>query len=61
MIIFIVTAIEHGMWGGSGSCAQRLCECDRQLSMCLRRYPCPHTKAFCHSSPFRLLQNVFML
>jgi len=26
-----VTAVEHGSWGGSGSCAQRLCECDRSL------------------------------
>ncbi|XP_059487478.1 basic phospholipase A2 PA-12A [Neocloeon triangulifer] len=56
-----ICAIEHGEWGGGGSCAQMLCECDRQLSICLRRYPCPHTKALCHSSPLRLLQNVFML
>ncbi|XP_065348357.1 basic phospholipase A2 [Cloeon dipterum] len=54
-------AVEHGEWGGGGSCAQMLCECDRQLSLCLRQYPCPRTKALCHSSPLRLLQNVFML
>jgi len=54
-------AIEHGEWGGGGSCAQMLCECDKQLAFCLKRYPCPHDKALCHSSPLRLLQNVFML
>ncbi|XP_066997039.1 phospholipase A2 [Anabrus simplex] len=54
-------AIDHGSWGGVGSCAQRLCECDRQLAECLRRYPCPRSKAVCTSSPWRFLQNVFML
>ncbi|XP_043504477.1 basic phospholipase A2 PA-10A [Polistes fuscatus] len=56
-----VCAVEHGKWGGSGSCAQRLCECDRTLAECLRRYPCPTTKAVCTSSPWRLIQNLFMI
>ncbi|KDR07539.1 hypothetical protein L798_02919, partial [Zootermopsis nevadensis] len=54
-------AIEQDRWSEWGICAQRLCECDRQLAECLRRYPCPRTKAVCTSSPWRLLQNVFML
>ncbi|XP_018394524.1 PREDICTED: phospholipase A2 A2-actitoxin-Ucs2a [Cyphomyrmex costatus] len=56
-----VCAVEHGSWGGSGSCAQRLCECDRSLAECLKRYPCPTTKAVCTSSPWRLVQNLFMI
>ncbi|XP_072747351.1 uncharacterized protein [Anoplolepis gracilipes] len=56
-----VCAVEHGSWGGSGSCAQRLCECDRSLAECLRRYPCPTSKAVCTSSPWRLVQNIFMI
>ncbi|XP_063992617.1 uncharacterized protein LOC135170579 isoform X2 [Diachasmimorpha longicaudata] len=56
-----ICAILHGSWGGPGSCAQRLCECDRALSKCLRRYPCPSSKAVCTSSPFRLVQNIFMI
>ncbi|KAG7203766.1 hypothetical protein KM043_013789 [Ampulex compressa] len=56
-----ICAVEHGDWGGSGSCAQRLCECDRSLAECLRRYPCPTTKAVCTSSPWRLVQNLFMI
>nr|XP_012137614.1 PREDICTED: uncharacterized protein LOC100877091 [Megachile rotundata]XP_012137615.1 PREDICTED: uncharacterized protein LOC100877091 [Megachile rotundata]XP_012137616.1 PREDICTED: uncharacterized protein LOC100877091 [Megachile rotundata]XP_012137617.1 PREDICTED: uncharacterized protein LOC100877091 [Megachile rotundata] len=56
-----VCAVEHGNWGGSGSCAQRLCECDRSFAECLRRYPCPTTKAMCTSSPWRLVQNLFMI
>ncbi|XP_015606190.1 uncharacterized protein LOC107272955 isoform X2 [Cephus cinctus] len=55
-----ICAIEHGEWGSSGSCAQRLCECDRSLAECLSRYPCPKTKAMCMSSPWRLVQNLFM-
>ncbi|PSN58423.1 hypothetical protein C0J52_02806 [Blattella germanica] len=54
-------ALEQDRWSEWGICAQRLCECDRQLAECLRRYPCPRTKAVCTSSPWRLLQNVFML
>ncbi|KAG6803029.1 hypothetical protein HZU73_01865 [Apis mellifera caucasica] len=56
-----VCAVEHGSWGGSGSCAQRLCECDRSFAECLKRYPCPTTKAVCTSSPWRLVQNLFMI
>ncbi|XP_054009465.1 uncharacterized protein LOC128892873 isoform X1 [Hylaeus anthracinus] len=56
-----VCAVEHGNWGGSGSCAQRLCECDRTFAECLKRYPCPTTKAVCTSSPWRLVQNLFMV
>ncbi|XP_017785801.1 PREDICTED: phospholipase A2 [Nicrophorus vespilloides] len=54
-------AIDHLEWGGSGSCAQRLCECDRLLSECLSRHPCPKSRALCTSSPWRLLQNTFMI
>ncbi|XP_058788900.1 group 10 secretory phospholipase A2 isoform X2 [Phymastichus coffea] len=56
-----ICAIEHGEWGGSGSCAQRLCECDRAFAECLRRYRCPRHKAVCTSSPWRLIQNLFMI
>ncbi|XP_076681233.1 uncharacterized protein LOC143375721 [Andrena cerasifolii] len=56
-----VCAVEHGNWGASGSCAQRLCECDRAFAECLKRYPCPTTKAVCTSSPWRLVQNLFMV
>ncbi|KAI8421149.1 hypothetical protein MSG28_008236 [Choristoneura fumiferana] len=41
-------------------CAARLCECDRQFAMCVRRYPCPRRRALCRSSPLRLLQNLLM-
>ncbi|KAJ8920360.1 hypothetical protein NQ315_005224 [Exocentrus adspersus] len=54
-------AIDHGEYGGPGSCASRLCECDRILSECLSHYPCPSTRALCRSSPLRLLQNAFMI
>ncbi|KAK6643814.1 hypothetical protein RUM43_000077 [Polyplax serrata] len=53
-----ICAIDHGPYGGPGSCAQRLCECDKQLTLCLKRYPCPPGKALCTTSPFRFLQNV---
>ncbi|KAF7995514.1 hypothetical protein HCN44_006621 [Aphidius gifuensis] len=56
-----ICAISHGSWGGSGSCSQRLCECDRALSQCLSRFPCPQTKAVCTSAPFRFIQNIFMM
>ncbi|XP_001601787.1 uncharacterized protein LOC100117598 [Nasonia vitripennis] len=56
-----ICAIEHGEWGSSGSCAQRLCECDRSFAECLRRYRCPRHKAVCTSSPWRLIQNIFMI
>ncbi|XP_075976225.1 uncharacterized protein LOC142976635 [Anticarsia gemmatalis] len=41
-------------------CAGRLCECDRQFAMCVRRYRCPRRRALCRSSPIRLLQNLLM-
>ncbi|KAJ8718865.1 hypothetical protein PYW07_016421 [Mythimna separata] len=41
-------------------CAGRLCECDRQFAMCVRRYQCPRRRALCRSSPIRLLQNLLM-
>ncbi|KAJ6637929.1 Group 10 secretory phospholipase A2 [Pseudolycoriella hygida] len=53
-------AIDQGEWGGPGSCATRLCECDQALSKCLRRFYCPRKRAVCTSSPLRLLQNVLM-
>ncbi|XP_031633157.1 uncharacterized protein LOC116346962 isoform X2 [Contarinia nasturtii] len=53
-------AIEHGEWGGKGSCSATLCECDRALSNCLRRFYCPRKRAVCSSSPLRLLQNILM-
>ncbi|XP_046382331.1 basic phospholipase A2 KBf-VA [Ischnura elegans] len=54
-------AIDHGIYGGPGSCAQRLCECDRLLSECLSHYRCPKRRAVCHSSPVRfLIQSLIM-
>ncbi|XP_060526380.1 phospholipase A2 [Cylas formicarius] len=53
-------AIDHGEFGGPASCADKLCECDRQLSVCLKKYPCPSKPAFCKSSPLRFFQNIFM-
>ncbi|XP_053670284.1 uncharacterized protein LOC128720630 [Anopheles nili] len=54
-------AIDHGEWGGPGSCASRLCHCDLSLSKCLRRYYCPRKRNVCTSSPLRLLQNLVMV
>ncbi|KAJ8937477.1 hypothetical protein NQ314_011866 [Rhamnusium bicolor] len=54
-------ALDHGEFGGPGSCASRLCECDRILSECLSHYPCPASRALCRSSPLRLLQNALMI
>lgn len=54
-------ALDHGEWGGPGSCAHRLCECDKMLSECLSRYPCPSSRALCRSSPLRLFQNALMI
>jgi len=46
---------------GRNSCSHQLCECDREFSMCLKRYlPCPTSKAVCKKSPQRLIQNVGM-
>lgn len=53
-------AIDHGEWGGPNGCAATLCECDRALSNCLRRFYCPRKRAVCASSPLRLLQNILM-
>lgn len=55
-----ITAINNGEWGGPGSCSFQLCECDRALSNCLRRFYCPRKRAVCESSPLRLLQNILM-
>ncbi|EEZ98801.1 Phospholipase A2-like Protein [Tribolium castaneum] len=44
--------------GGPGSCAQRLCECDRILSQCLSQFPCPSKRAYCRASHWRLFQNL---
>lgn len=41
-----------------GGCSQRLCECDQQLALCLKRYGCPKQKALCKTSPWRWFQNV---
>ncbi|XP_025419104.1 basic phospholipase A2 pseudexin A chain [Sipha flava] len=41
-----------------GGCSQRLCECDQQLAMCLKRFGCPTQKALCKTSPWRWFQNV---
>ncbi|KAL1491803.1 hypothetical protein ABEB36_012346 [Hypothenemus hampei] len=54
-------ALDHGEFGAPGSCADMLCECDRALAVCLKQYSCPDKRAFCKSSPFRLIQNLFML
>lgn len=46
---------------GRNSCSHQLCECDREFSMCLKRYlPCPTSKAVCKKSPQRMIQNVVM-
>ena len=46
---------------GRNSCSHQLCECDREFSMCLKRYlPCPTSKAVCKKSPQRMVQNVVM-
>ncbi|KAF5281419.1 hypothetical protein FQR65_LT14715, partial [Abscondita terminalis] len=52
---------EGDTWGGPGSCAYRICQCDRMLSECLSQYPCPSSRAICRSSPVRLLQNALMI
>ncbi|CAO1420087.1 unnamed protein product [Diamesa serratosioi] len=54
-------AVENGEWGGLGSCASRLCECDKALSKCLRRHYCPKKRTVCTTSPLRLLQNLVMV
>ncbi|VVC37099.1 Phospholipase A2 domain,Phospholipase A2, aspartic acid active site,Phospholipase A2, histidine [Cinara cedri] len=41
-----------------GGCSQRLCECDQQLAVCLRRFGCPTQKSLCKTSPWRWFQNV---
>ncbi|KAL0831819.1 hypothetical protein ABMA28_001350 [Loxostege sticticalis] len=48
---------QHGF---INACAARLCECDREFAMCVRRYACPRKRALCRSSPLRLLQNLLM-
>ncbi|XP_053945210.1 uncharacterized protein LOC128854825 [Anastrepha ludens] len=53
-------AIDHGEFGGPGSCAARLCQCDIQLSRCLRRFSCPKRRAVCFSSRARRLQNFLL-
>lgn len=47
-------------WSMTKACGQRLCECDRALSMCLQKYSCPRDHAMCYSSPWRLFQNAIM-
>lgn len=56
-----ISAVDNGEWGGPGSCATRLCQCDLALSKCLRHYYCPKKRPVCVSSPFRLLQNLVMV
>ncbi|XP_004523492.1 uncharacterized protein LOC101456156 [Ceratitis capitata] len=53
-------AIDHGEFGGPGSCAARLCQCDLKLSRCLRRFTCPRRRAVCFSSRARRLQNFLL-
>ncbi|XP_077286020.1 uncharacterized protein LOC143911131 [Arctopsyche grandis] len=53
-------AIDHLDYGDANSCAARLCECDRQLAVCLSYSRCPQRRALCTSSPWRLLQNILM-
>ncbi|ETN59206.1 hypothetical protein AND_009199 [Anopheles darlingi] len=61
LVFFPPPAIDHGEWGGPGSCASRLCHCDLSLSKCLRRYYCPRKRNVCTTSPLRLLQNLVMV
>ncbi|XP_022901560.2 basic phospholipase A2 homolog 1 [Onthophagus taurus] len=53
-------SIDHGFFGGKDSCSYRLCQCDRILSNCLKRYNCPAKRAICETSTFRYIQNVLM-
>lgn len=39
--------------GWKGICGTHLCECDRQFAECLRKYPCPRSRAVCVTSPWR--------
>ncbi|RZC33425.1 phospholipase A2 [Asbolus verrucosus] len=54
-------AVSEEQWGGRRSCAYKLCECDRILSECFSRYPCPSSRALCRSSTWRFVQNAFMI
>ena len=45
---------------GRNSCSHQLCECDREFAMCLRSFSCPKSKAMCHQSKLRFLQNILM-
>ncbi|KAK9891699.1 hypothetical protein WA026_015666 [Henosepilachna vigintioctopunctata] len=45
-----ICALVHDEYGGQRSCAGQLCECDRILSECLSRFPCPRSRALCTSS-----------
>ncbi|XP_021966149.2 putative uncharacterized protein DDB_G0282133 isoform X2 [Folsomia candida] len=49
--------------GWKGVCGANLCECDRQFAQCLRKYPCPRSRAMCMTSPLRNLPgpNFFFL
>uniref|UniRef100_A0A1Y1JWS4 Phospholipase A2 n=1 Tax=Photinus pyralis TaxID=7054 RepID=A0A1Y1JWS4_PHOPY len=54
-------AIDNDEWNDAGSCAYKICRCDKMLSECLSKYSCPSSRALCHSSPVRLLQNALMV
>lgn len=53
-------ALNQAEYKSFGECSLMLCECDRVLSECLKRYSCPTRPAFCTFSKLRFLQNAFM-
>ncbi|ODM96539.1 Phospholipase A2 [Orchesella cincta] len=46
--------------GWKGVCGAHLCECDRQFAECLKKFPCPRSRAMCITSPWRFWQNLLM-
>ena len=59
--LFFILVPGKSAKNGRNSCSHQLCECDREFSMCLKRYlPCPTSKAVCKKSPQRMVQNVVM-
>ncbi|KAH8419099.1 hypothetical protein KR222_005106 [Zaprionus bogoriensis] len=47
-----ICSSRQGPWSGQHSCPGRLCECDRQLALCLRKYKCPRRSGRCPAGRF---------